>query len=146
MQRSSDTGSVLGASDRGCPRVLHRPIRVARALHNGRCAKSCSPRARQVKRALRSRDVGNRVVGEQQPGVHWPGVGTQWRTSLHRPRRPRTQVLEEESDDCRILDSSAMTRIGSLHLGQKVTLTNLFHRPADVGLPDRLIFLLLPIA
>ena len=32
----------------------------------------------------------------------------------------QAQVLEDASDDCRILDSSAMTRIGPLHLGQKV--------------------------
>jgi hypothetical protein len=56
MQRCSDAGSVLGAPDRGCPRVLHRPIRAAGAIRNGRCGKLCSPRARQVKRAaLRSR-------------------------------------------------------------------------------------------
>ena len=53
MQRGSDAGSVLGARDRGCPRVLHRPIRVAGALRNGRCGKSCSSRARQVKRGAR---------------------------------------------------------------------------------------------
>ena len=47
------------ARDRGCPRVLHRPIRAAGALRYGRCGKLCSPRARQVKRALRSGDVGN---------------------------------------------------------------------------------------
>ena len=38
------------ARERGCPRVLYRPIRAAGALRNGRCGKSCSPRARQVKR------------------------------------------------------------------------------------------------
>jgi hypothetical protein len=38
-------------------------------------------------------------------------------TSLHRRRRPQAQVLEDASDDCRILDSSAMTRIGPLHVG-----------------------------
>jgi len=28
------------ARDRGCPRVLHRPIRAAGALRNGRCGKN----------------------------------------------------------------------------------------------------------
>ncbi len=57
------------ARDRGCPRVLHRPIRAARALRNERCDKLWSPRARQVKRALRSGDVRNRAVGERQARV-----------------------------------------------------------------------------
>ena len=41
------------ARDRGCPRVLHRPIRAAGALRNERCGKLCNPRARQVKRGAR---------------------------------------------------------------------------------------------
>ena len=113
------------ARDRGCPRVLHRPIPAlpgrfatdvaANHAVPGR-AKSSAGRA-----ALRSGDVGRRVVGERQAGVHRPGLGTQWRTALHRPPRPQAQVLEDASDDCRILDSNAMTRIGPLftlrHLG-----------------------------
>jgi hypothetical protein len=42
MQRCSDAGSVLVrpmARDRGCPRMLHRPIRAAGALCNGGCGK-----------------------------------------------------------------------------------------------------------
>ena len=53
MQRCSDGGLVLGAPNRPCPCVLHRPVRAARALHNGHCGKSCSPRACQVKRGER---------------------------------------------------------------------------------------------
>ncbi len=40
------------------------------------------PRAHQVKRALRSGDVGNRAVGERQVGVPGPGRGTERRTAL----------------------------------------------------------------
>ena len=69
------------ARDRGCPRVLHRPIRAAGALRNGRCSKNYAVAGRA---ALRSGDVGNRVVGERLAGVHRPSLGTQWRTSLHR--------------------------------------------------------------
>ncbi len=80
MQRCSDAGSVLGAPDRGYPRALHRPIRAAGALRNGRCGKSCSPRARQVKREcpdVRARMIGQhltdswgqQVVVDQRPGA-----------------------------------------------------------------------------
>jgi hypothetical protein len=70
------------ARDRGCPRVLHRPIRAAGAFRNERCGKLCSPWARQVKRALRSGDVGNRVVGEWQAGVRGPARDIERRTSF----------------------------------------------------------------
>ncbi len=71
--------------------------------------------------ALRSRNVGNRVVGERPAGGHRPDLVAAWRTSLHRPRHQQAHVLEDALNDCRILDSSAMTCIGSLQEGQKST-------------------------
>ena len=64
------------ARDRGCPRVLHRPLRAAGALRYGRCGKSCSPRARQVGKArqgerceagLRRRRVGRKARRPEPP-------------------------------------------------------------------------------
>ena len=78
--------------NRPAPRCRPAACRDPRPANAAPGARSCSPRARQVKRALRSGDVGNRVVGEPQAGVDRPGLGTQWRTSLHRPTREGTPL------------------------------------------------------
>jgi hypothetical protein len=61
VQRRPYRNRKTNAPDRSCPRVLHRPLRYAGALRNGRCGKLYSHRVRQVKRALRSGDIGNRL-------------------------------------------------------------------------------------
>jgi hypothetical protein len=59
------------ARHRGCPRVRHRPIRDAGALRNERCGKSCSLRARQVKRALRSGPTGEAALALSEQHQLW---------------------------------------------------------------------------
>jgi hypothetical protein len=87
------------------------------ALRNGRCGKSCPRQAQQVKRAgprSRSGDVGNRMIGQRRAGVPGPARRIERRTSLRGLKGPQPQVLEDAPDDSRILDLSAMTRIGPL--------------------------------
>jgi hypothetical protein len=57
------------------------------------------------------------MVAERQAGVRRPSLGTPWWTAFAHLRRPPPEVLEDATDDWWILDSSAMTRIGPLHLG-----------------------------
>ena len=101
MQRGSDAGSVLGAPDGARSAAL--PGRFATDVAaNHAVPGRAKPNAGRA--ALRSGDVGNRVVGERPAACTGQASGTQWRTSLHRPRRPPAQVLADASDDCRILD------------------------------------------
>jgi len=102
MQRCSDAGSVLGAPDgarSGLPaRAPPSDPRCRGASQRTLRQKLCSPRARQAKRALRSGDVGNRVVGERQAGVHRPGLGTHGglrciARGAHRPRCSRMRRM-----------------------------------------------------
>jgi len=51
MQRCSDAVSVLRVARSRSIRVANRSIRAFRAPRDGRCGKSCSRRAQQVKRA-----------------------------------------------------------------------------------------------
>jgi len=117
--------------DQGCRRAFDRPTRAFQAPRDGRYGKSCSPWARQVKRGAcrpalrRCRVVGGRLACTGQAS------GTQWRTALRHLRRPPPQVLEDATDDSRILDSSAMNRIGPLHFGhsKRIGLVHLANEP-----------------
>lgn len=73
-----------------------------------------APRTLSIDLRHCSGDVRNRVVDGRQIDVLGPGLLTQWRASLHLPRRPQAQVLADVLNDYRILDSSAMTRVGPL--------------------------------
>ena len=92
MQRCSDAVSELGAPDgarSGRPRVLQRRLRVAGALRNRGCGKSCSPRARQVKRgarrlALRPRQRRNLAA----PGAAVRAADAETRIRLHPAHAP----------------------------------------------------------
>jgi hypothetical protein len=108
------------ALDAGCRRAFGGRIGAPQALRNGVTAIMQSPGAVSQARRCCARaggDVGNRMIGQRQARVGRPTRGIEWRTSLRGVKDPQPQMLEDATDDSCILDSSAITRVGPLHLG-----------------------------